>query len=542
MNNVLGFPILSLIIFLPLIGAIPIMLFVPKQKEELIRWLSAITTFVTFIVSLILIPNFDTATHEMQFVERHSWIPSIGVQYFLGIDGISFLLVLLTTMITFIAVLSSWHAISERLKEFHVCVLLLEVGMLGAFMALDFVFFYVFWEVMLVPMYFIIGIWGGPRRLYSAIKFFLYTLLGSVFMLVAILALFFVYHHYTGEYTFNILKYMEFNFPFNVQWWVFLAFFLGFAVKVPMFPFHTWLPDAHVEAPTAGSVILAGILLKMGTYGFVRFALPITPDAAHTFVPFIVTLSIIAIIYAAFICLAQKDMKKLIAYSSVSHMGYITLGTFTFNPQGLEGAILQMINHGLSSAALFLIVGLVYERRHTRMIADFGGLAKVMPIYAVFFAIATMSSIGLPGLNGFIGEFLILLGVFKVSYIWAFLAAFGIVVGAAYALWLYQRTMFGKLENPENIELKDLNLREKWTLIPLIIMMFWIGLYPKPFLDTMHASVNNIVQRVNPGYTPALESFRIESGSVPTADPTHAGRANTNEPAGHGDTAHHGGH
>lgn len=531
MNNVLGFPILSTLIFLPLVGAIPIMLLVPKHKDELIRWLSAITTFATFLLSLMLIPNFDTTTHQMQFVERYSWIPSIGVQYFLGIDGISFLLVLLTTMITFIAVLSSWHAIEERVKEFHVSILLLEVGMLGAFMALDFIFFYVFWEIMLVPMYFIIGIWGGPRKLYSAIKFFLYTLFGSVFMLVAILALFFVYHHYTGVYTFDILKYMELNFPYNVQWWVFLAFFLGFAVKVPMFPFHTWLPDAHVEAPTAGSVILAGILLKMGTYGFVRFSLTITPDAAQAFVPFIVTLSLIAIIYAGLVCLAQKDMKKLIAYSSVSHMGYITLGTFAFNPQGIEGALLQMINHGLSSAALFLIVGLIYERRHTRMIAEFGGLAKVMPVYAVLFAVATMSSIGLPGLNGFIGEFLVLLGAFKVSYVWALLAATGIVIGAAYALWLYQRVMFGKLENPENMHLSDLTIREQWTLIPLVILMFWIGLYPKPFLDTMHASVNHIVERVNPGYTPALESFKVEAREIPPVGQLPAGHLPLEAPA-----------
>src|SRR4030066_67981 len=306
MNNVLGFPILSLIIFLPLIGAIPIMLFVPKQKEELIRLLSAITTFATFLVSLILIPNFNNNTHEMQFVERHSWIPSIGVQYFLGIDGISFLLILLTTLVTFIAVMSSWHAITERLKEFHVSILILEVGMLGAFMALDFIFFYVFWEIMLVPMYFIIGIWGGPRKLYAAIKFFLYTLFGSVFMLVAILALFFVYHHYTGVYTFEILKYMELNFPYNVQWWVFLAFFLGFAVKVPMFPFHTWLPDAHVEAPKAGSAILAGILLKMGTYGFVRFALPFFPEVAlhPTVQAIIVALALIGIIYGGLVGMA----------------------------------------------------------------------------------------------------------------------------------------------------------------------------------------------------------------------------------------------
>ncbi len=506
MTNVLDFPILSLLIFLPLAGVLPVLL-IPKEKTGLIRWVTLIVTFANFLISLVLIPNFNNNTHQMQFVERYEWIPSIGIQYFLGIDGISYLIVLLTTMISFISVMASWTAIEHRVKEFHVAMLLTEVGMLGTFMALDFILFYIFWEVTLIPMYFIVGIWGGPRRVYAAVKFFLFTMFGSVFMLIAILALFFIYHQITGVYTFDITKYMEINFPYNVQWWVFLAFLIGFAVKVPMWPVHTWLPDAHVEAPTAGSVILAGILLKMGTYGLVRFSLTITPDAAQAFVPLVVALSLIAIVYAAFICLAQKDMKKLIAYSSVSHMGFVTLGTFVFNQQGIEGAILQMINHGLSTSALFLIVGLIYERRHTRMVDELGGIAKVMPIYATFFCIATMSSIGLPGLNGFIGEILILLGVVAVDLSWAIIAVLGIGLGAAYMLWLYWKTMLGNLDNPKNMNLSDLNMREQWTLIPIIVLIVWIGLYPKPFLNTMHASVDNVVQRVNPGYVPTMGTF-----------------------------------
>ena len=498
--------ILTIVCFFPLLGVALIILW-PKGKEhdESIKWIANIVALIGFFVSLPLITEFNKAQYidsesGMRFVFKADWIPTIGAQYSFGIDGISMLLILLTTLLGFIAILSSWTAITERVREYYCYFLLLQVGMLGVFMALDFFLFYVFWEVMLVPMYFIIGVWGGPRRLYAAIKFFLYTLAGSVLLLLGILALYFHQHSVTGIWSFDILAMQQLDIPMGLQTWIFLAMFLGFAIKVPMFPFHTWLPDAHVEAPTAGSVILAAILLKMGTYGFVRFSLPILPGATMYFLYPLLVLSVIGIIYGALVAMMQKDMKKLVAYSSVSHLGFCMLGVFIATPVALEGGILQMINHGISTGALFLIVGIIYERRHTRMIADFGGLSLIMPVYATVFLIMTLSSIGMPTLNGFIGEFMVLQGVFADSTyrLWAVWGAVGIVLGAAYMLWLYQRVMFGELKHEENQNLPDLNWREMATFIPLIILAFWIGLYPKTFLDYLHDPVNQIVERVRP--------------------------------------------
>src|SRR5437762_5968432 len=404
--------LLSIILFLPLAGALLLVL-VPKENENAIRWIANIVTLAGFVVSVPLWFWYNAQSPEFQFIERAPWIPTIGAEYFLGVDGFSTLLILLTTMMGFIAVLSSWTAITERVKEYYIFLLVLQTGMLGAFMALDFLLFFLFWEVMLVPMYFLIGIWGSANRLYSAIKFFLYTLVGSVVMLLGILALYFYNHSATGVYTFDVTQFHRLNVPFDLQWWIFLAFFLGFAIKVPMFPFHTWLPDAHTDAPTAGSVILAAVLLKMGTYGFLRFSLPILPDASHRFVPMMVVLSIIGIVYGALVALAQKDWKRLVAYSSVSHMALVMLGMFALNPVGLTGSIIQQLNHGISTGALFLLVGVVYERRHTREISQLGGISNVMPMYAVVFLIMTMSSIGLPLLNGFIGEFTIVMGALQ---------------------------------------------------------------------------------------------------------------------------------
>jgi NADH-quinone oxidoreductase subunit M len=404
---------------------------------------------------------------------------------------------MLTTFLSAIAILCSFTAITERQKEYYVCLLLLETGMLGTFMALDFFLFYIFWEIMLVPMYFLIGVWGGGRKLYSAIKFFLFTLFGSVVMLLGILAVYFLHYQAAGELTFDVVKLTyQFEISRTYQIWLFLAFFLGFAIKVPMFPFHTWLPDAHTDAPTAGSVILAGVLLKMGTYGFVRFSLPLFPEASRELVPFMVILAVIGIIYGALVAMAQQDIKRLVAYSSVSHLGFVMLGLFALNPEGVTGAMLQMINHGLSTGALFLLVGIIYERRHTRQISEFGGLSSQVPIFSVFFAITMFSSIGLPGLNGFVGEFLILIGAFKVSTLYAVFAISGIVLGAAYMLWLFQRMMFGQLTNPENRKLTDCNLREIVYMVPIVILMFWIGLYPKPYLNLMEPTIKKLVARV----------------------------------------------
>jgi NADH-quinone oxidoreductase subunit M len=500
-------PILSLVAYIPLAGALLIVFLVPRGKAGMIKAVATGAVLLDFLVSLPLWFAFDRGQESYQFVERASWIPSLGVQYHFGIDGISLVLLLMTTLMGVIAVVCSYSAISDRLKEYYVLLLLLQTFMIGTFCCLDFFLFYVFWEVMLVPMYFLIGVWGGERRLYAAIKFFLYTLAGSVLMLLGIIALYFLntsgFLGYKGAghaATFSIEKLtaVAAALPVELQIWLFFAFFLGFAIKVPMFPFHTWLPDAHTEAPTAGSVILAAVLLKMGTYGFVRFSLPMFPQAVQTpwVTSLMVALAIIGIVYGAMVTLVQKDMKRLIAYSSVSHLGFVMLGLFALNMAGVQGSVLQMVNHGISTGALFLLVGIVYERRHTRMIADYGGLASQMPIYATYFLIMALSSMGLPILNGFIGEFAILQGAFARSFWWALAAATGIVLGAAYLLWLYQRVFFGELSNPANQKLSDLTLREQLTLVPLVILAFWIGLYPKPIFDVLRVPSEKIVAAV----------------------------------------------
>jgi len=550
-----GLPILSLITYLPLAGAV-FLVFAPRDRAGFIMKFATAVALADFLLSVPLWFSFDRARGGFQFLERADWIPSLGVRYSVGVDGVSLLLLLLTTLLGFVAILSSWTAITERVKEYYIFMLLLQTGMMGVFISLDFFLFYVFWEVMLVPMYFLIGIWGGPRKLYAAIKFFLYTLFGSVLMLVGILALYFFHGSLHGAgamaacpfpapheaYTFDIpILHALGALPYAGQWaalswWVFLAFFISFAIKVPMFPFHTWLPDAHVEAPTAGSVILAGVLLKMGTYGFLRFSLPIMPGATRHFMPWLLGLCVIGIIYGAMVAMVQKDWKKLVAYSSVSHLGMAMIGLFALNWQGISGSVLAMINHGLATGALFLIVGLVYERRHTRMIADFGGLSKVMPVFAVCFMIATLSSIGLPGLNGFIHEITILAGLFQVSGSefaffgwsarwWTVLAATGIVLGAAYMLWLYQRTMWGKLDRPENQALVDLNFRELMTLVPLFVLCVWIGLYPKPFFQILDKPVARLVRQVSVDQEVRAAAARefapaaLAEASIPNAPP-----------------------
>jgi len=497
--------LLNLVVFLPALGAVAIALLLSKRRETEIKWVANLVLLVDFVLALALLRGFDFGTAELQHITRLQWIPTIGVEYFTGIDGISLTLVLLTTALGAIACLSSWTYIGTRIKEYYIFLLFLQTGMLGVFVAFDFFLFYIFWEVMLVPMYFLIGIWGDKNRMYAAIKFFLYTLVGSVLMMVSILALYFHNYSVTGEWTFNILRYYELSLPPDLQWWIFLGFFFAFAIKVPMWPFHTWLPDAHVQAPTAGSVILAGVLLKMGTYGFVRLSLPILPEASINFAPMIGVLSIIAIIYGALVALMQKDWKSLVAYSSVSHMGFITLGIFALNPVGLEGSILQMLNHGISTGGLFLVVGLIYERMHTREIAAFSGLAKVMPVYATLFAIMALSSMGLPGLNGFVGEFLILVGAFEHNPVWVYWSVWGIVLAAAYLLWLYQRVMLGEIRNDKIAALKDLNLREVMTLLPLALAALWLGLYPSPLLRVLEPPVNAIIARVQPDYFAGTE-------------------------------------
>jgi len=501
--------ILSIILFTPLAGAL-LLLFVPQESKNAIKWIANLFAAAGLLVSIPLVPWFWAQRFEpgFKFVEGapNNWIPTIGAGYFIGIDGISFLLIMLTTLLGWISILSSWSAIEKRVKEYYIWFLILQTGMLGVFMALDFFLFFVFWEAMLVPMYLLIGIWGGPRKLYAAIKFFLYKLAGSVLMLLGILFLYYHHHSLTGVFTFSIPALYE-TAP-KIYWdpqygptyatLLFLSFFFAFAIKVPMFPFHTWLPDAHVEAPTAGSVILAGVLLKMGTYGFIRFSLPFFPAVVSN--PkvrgWMIGLSIVAIIYGALVSLMQKDMKKLVAYSSVSHLGFCTLGIFVLNSVGLSGSVLQQINHGISTGALFLIVGVLYERRHTREIAEYGGISNVMPVYATITMIMFLSSMGLPLLNGFVGEFTILQGTFMANWRWAAWAVPGVILAAAYLLWLYQRVFFGTVTNPKNEKLHDLNWREVVVFVPLIAMALWIGLYPKPFFQILEQPANQIARDV----------------------------------------------
>ena len=484
------FPILSLTIFLPLVGVLFILV-IGGDREMVARnarYGALWTSLVTFALSLLIWLNFDPGTSEFQFVERRAWLPEFNVSYHVGVDGISMFFVLLSTFLTPLCVLASWKAITERVREYMIAFLILETMMVGTFVALDFIVFYIFFEGVLIPMFIIIGVWGGARRVYSAFKFFLYTLTGSVLLLVAVLALYIV-----GGTT-DIPTIMGVELPRSLQMWLWLAFFASFAVKLPMWPVHTWLPDAHVEAPTAGSVILAGVLLKMGGYGFLRFSLPILPLASDAFTPLIFGLSIVAIVYTSLVALAQEDMKKLIAYASVAHMGFVTLGIFTVTEQGAQGAIIQMLSHGVLSAALFLCVGVVYDRVHSRDIARYGGLVERMPKYAFFFMIFMLGSVGLPGTSGFIGEFLVLLGVFQASTWIALLATTGIILGAAYMLYLYKRVIFGRLEKEDLKFILDLEPREVAIFAPLVLVVLWMGIYPEPFLEVTRVTVADLIQ------------------------------------------------
>lgn len=479
-------PILSIVTFLPLLGVLFIAFLSREADNNNARFAALWTSLVTFGVSLLLWINFDTQNPDFQFVESANWLGPI--RYKMGVDGISVLFIILTTFLVPLCILASWDSIQSRVKEYMIAFLVLETLMIGVFSALDLVLFYLFFEGGLIPMFLIIGIWGGERRVYASFKFFLYTLLGSVLMLLAVMAL------YATTGTTDIPALMKAELSADLQWWLWLAFFASFAVKLPMWPVHTWLPDAHVEAPTAGSVILAGILLKMGGYGFLRFSVPMFPLATESFAPLIFALSVIAIIYTSLVALAQTDIKKLIAYSSVAHMGFVTMGIFTLNQQGVDGAIFQMLSHGLVSAALFLCVGVIYDRMHTREIAAFGGIADTMPVYAACFMVFTMANVGLPGTSGFVGEFLTLLAAFRANTIVAALATTGVVLSAAYALWLYRRVIFGALEKPALAKLKDLNLREKVVLVPLVILVVFFGFYPAPVLDVTALAVTQLIE------------------------------------------------
>ena len=503
--------LLTIITLLPLGGAILLVIIGRGERpnENMLRWTALLFSLATFAVSIALPIGFSPAGGN-QFETNVPWITAfnLGVNYHMAVDGLSLWLVLLTTFLVPVALISSWHSIHHRLREFLIAVLALETGMIGVFLAMDMFLFYLYWEVMLVPMYFLIGVWGGERRVYAAVKFVIYTVVGSLLMLAGIIALYYLHGSATGIYTFDIAQItadMQTAAFLSAadQRWLFWAFALAFLIKVPLFPFHTWLPDAHVEAPTAGSVILAGVLLKMGTYGLMRFNLPLFPDAARHYATLIAALAVIGIIYGALVAMVQPDLKKLVAYSSVSHMGFVVLGIFSFTDEGMQGALFQMLNHGVSTGALFMIVGMVYDRRHTRLIAEFGGLANVMPVYSTLFLIVTLSSIALPLLNGFVGEFLILIGTFTSTALpnaklFTTLAALGMVLSAVYMLWMYQRVIFGEVRNKENLKLADLSMRERFALAPIIVLIFVMGIYPSLFLSKTNAAIAAIRERVNP--------------------------------------------
>jgi NADH-quinone oxidoreductase subunit M len=492
------FPILTSLIVLPVIGAV-LLLFVKDDEghEKMVRLVALIVSVLVFFETLLLWARFNPASADFQFVERHAWIPAFGISYFVGVDGISLLLLVLTGFLTPLALLSSWESVHKHTKAFCVFVLLLESAMMGVFVSLDLFLFYVFWDAMLIPMYFLIGIWGYERRVYAAVKFILYTMGGSVLMLLAILGLAYLHSTATNDgYSFDLTRLYQLQIPENLQFWFFLAFTLSFAIKVPLFPFHTWLPDAHVEAPTAGSVLLAGVLLKMGTYGLVRFAFPLFPVAATAFAPFLAVLAVIGIIYGALVAMVQPDMKKLVAYSSVSHLGFVVLGITAMNIQGVQGAVYQMLNHGVSTGGLFLIVGMLSDRRHTRLIAEYGGLKNVVPRLVAVFLIITLSSIGLPGLNGFVGEFLILLGAFRWDPRMTAFAASGVVLSATYMLWMFQRVNYGPVSNSENEGMRDVTPREWAMLVPIVAATVVMGVLPNVFLRPTEPSITRMVNQV----------------------------------------------
>ncbi|MBB3350843.1 NADH-quinone oxidoreductase subunit M [Rhizobium lentis] len=485
----MGFPLLSLIIFTPVVGAAVLMFL---RDDDVVRWSALSFTVLDLALCIAMLVGFDTKIHAMQFTETHPWVPALGINYALGIDGISALFVFLTALLGLICVLASWVAIDRKVKEFMICLLFMQALMLGVFCALDLFLFYVFWEAMLIPMYLIIGVWGGEGRVYAAIKFFLYTLAGSLLFLIGVIVLYFY-----GGRTFDILALTEQDLPFRIQSWLFFAFLVAFAVKVPMVPVHTWLPDAHVQAPTAGSIILAGVLLKMGAYGFLRFSLPMLPEASMYYSPLMLALSGLAIVYGGLLALAQDDLKKLVAYSSISHMGFVTLGIFALNLRGLEGGILQMFNHGVTTGALFLFVGLIYERTHTRSIADYGGLMKVAPVYTTFLALFTLSSMALPGTNSFVGELLVLSGGFAANLVAGSAAVLGALLGAAYLLGMYGKIALGPASVGTRLKTRDVNAREMAAILPLAVFVLWVGLYPKPFLDIIDDSVKHLLTQMN---------------------------------------------
>jgi NADH-quinone oxidoreductase subunit M len=522
----MSFPILTSIVALPAVGALLLLVLRDERNETLVRNAALIVSLLVFAETLLLWWEFDAALDSFQFVERYAWIPAFGITYAVGVDGISLFLIVLTGFLTPLALLSSWESVHRKTRAFCMMVLLLESAMLGVFVSIDLFLFYVFWDAMLIPMYFLIGIWGYERRIYAAVKFILYTMAGSVLMLLAILGLAYLHSTTAGGYSFDLLQLYDLSIPERLQFWFFLAFALAFAIKVPLFPFHTWLPDAHVEAPTAGSVILAGVLLKMGTYGLVRFAFPLFPVAAVYFAPYLATLAVIGIIYGALVAMVQPDMKKLVAYSSVSHLGFVVLGITALNTQGMQGAVYQMLNHGISTGGLFLIVGMLSDRRHTRLISEFGGLKKVAPRLVAAFLIITLSSIGLPGLNGFVGEFLILLGAFSWSPLLAAVAATGVILSATYMLWMFQRVNYGPVTNEKNASLPDLRPREWAVLVPIIALTVLMGVLPNLFLRPMAASIERMLNQVH-SEAPAEIRARMPASFGGRANPqgATAGRA-----------------